>query len=389
MGLTKKILLAVSFILLSCQLAFGAAADMAVTVAGAGDGSGTAGDGTTLEWDNAMSLAQWEADVEGAMEAGDRYFILSGTYALTNDFNAPSAIGTAASPTKFIGVKTGTTAEPPTFSDWAFTTDRPLIQAGAWVFTGTLPDFLHIHNLRMTTTDSVGLSVDNQCLIQNSKVYQSSGSAFEAMQIGNECSVINCDLQSDNGQALFSSFGGTHLIAGNYFHDSVTGFEPDNTDDNIIIGNIFDTCTTGIEALDSNSNYVLYNTFYNCTTGYHTNEVAGHGVYISNIFDECTTPADWGSALGAEWFDYNSWDGDASSNVNVTVGGNSIDSDITLGDPGNGDFTVAAASAPLDAGFQMGPNQGLKAGVDTKWNIGQDQDDNTVGGTTDIFGWLN
>ena len=74
------------------------------------------------------------------------------------------------------------------------------------------------------------------------------------------------------------------------------------------------------------------------------------------------------------------WVGDKSANTNVTAGLNSVDSDITLTDPGNGDFTLPDSSAAEGVGLMTSPNTGLKAGVDNNWNIGVDQTDTQAGG---------
>ena len=67
----------------------------------------------------------------------------------------------------------------------------------------------------------------------------------------------------------------------------------------------------------------------------------------------------------------------------ATTGGSSIVYGIVKGS----DFTVASGSNALDAALQIGTNQGATG--DYKLNIGADQDDNTAGGGTDIFGWVD
>ena len=73
-----------------------AAATMYVTVAGAGDKSGST-------WGNAMGLGEWETDVEATAEAGDIYYLEAGTYTLTNAFST-ALDGTDVAPIKIIGV---------------------------------------------------------------------------------------------------------------------------------------------------------------------------------------------------------------------------------------------------------------------------------------------
>ena len=114
------------------------------------------------------------------------------------------------------------------------------------------------------------------------------------------------------------------------------------------------------------------NTFSGCTNAI-TGGVAYNTFVFNNIFDECANPAAWTTAIPHNRFDYNSWDGDASSNTNVTIGPHAIDTNITL----NADFSVQASSDVLDAGMQQSADTGI-AGADFKVNIGADQDDNAA-----------
>ena len=378
----KKLLLTLSFILLGCQLAFGAAADMAVTVAGAGDGSGTAGDGITLEWDNAMSLAQWVTDSEVSSEAGDRYFIAAGTYTLTSDFNTARS-GSSVAPISYIGVKAGTDAEPPTSADWAYGSDRPVIAATTWDFRVT--SYWHIKNLELTTAEIYGMLTKVGCIVENCKSTQSSVSAnYAAFRTDTSAysKYIGCEGISTNGYA-FSLITGSDMH-GCYAHDSLVGVLSLNYSASIV-GCVIDTCTTGISIGARYDASIINNTIYNCTTGISIT-TGLRNVVINNIIDSCTTGASQTADYKDNFWDYNSWDGDASSNVNITEGNHSIDSDITLGDPGNGDFTLGSGSACLDAGLQPSTNIGLTG--DYKWNIGADQDDNTAAGGGSSIGWV-
>ena len=89
-----------------------AAATMYATVAGAGDKSGDT-------WAKAMDLAAWQADALNNSESGDIYYVAGGTYALAGGFDCNARIATAAAPISIIGVKSGTTNEPPVIGDWA------------------------------------------------------------------------------------------------------------------------------------------------------------------------------------------------------------------------------------------------------------------------------
>lgn len=85
---------------------FGAAATMYVTVAGAGGKTGA-------DWANAMSSAEFETDIEGAAEAGDIYYVMSGTYDYSGGAVATARDGAAANPVTVIidGCTTGISAD--------------------------------------------------------------------------------------------------------------------------------------------------------------------------------------------------------------------------------------------------------------------------------------
>ena len=107
----KKLLIILAISFLIPTICFGAATDMYVTTTGAGAKTG----GT---WADAFDLAAFEIDAEANAEAGDRYFFEAGTYTLTQNIAWNLQAGTGPLPIEVIGVKSGTTAEPSTTSDW-------------------------------------------------------------------------------------------------------------------------------------------------------------------------------------------------------------------------------------------------------------------------------
>lgn len=323
-----------------------AAATMYVTAAGAGDKSGSS-------WANAMGLAEWETDVENSAEAGDVYYVEEGTYTLTGAWST-ALDGSTTAMISIIGVLSGTSNEPPVFSDHATGANRPLIAAGANSFT--FDDYWHIENLRVTTTSGTGLRADTSARIVNCKSYNSSGTADrEAIYItSNYSRAIACEAQSDNGTAIYLGTYGSAIAC--YAHDSDEGIDVGSY--GAVALCVLDTCVIGVIAGAGNAYVILNNTFYTCTTGLSAT-TSNSVIVLNNIFDECTTPANWSTAeYKSNWFDYNSWDGDKSSNTNVTAGNHSIDTDITLGNPGNDDFSITTASdaynAALDAGDLTG-----------------------------------
>ena len=138
-----------------------AAATMYVTAAGAGGTDGT-------DWANAMNLAAWSSDAISSAEAGDIYYVQGGqTYTLAANWIAAND-GLVTSPITIIGVNSGTSAEPPTFSDWAIDdASRPIIAAGASDFI--FDNYWKFKNLSVTTTDSNGFRGDVGPQFENCK----------------------------------------------------------------------------------------------------------------------------------------------------------------------------------------------------------------------------
>lgn len=356
-------------IILSSENVYPAAATMYVTPAGANNKDGT-------DWDNAFSEAEWETDIEGGAEAGDIYYVAGGTYTLDSDIST-ARVGDSASPVKIIGVASGTTAEPPTFSDWAFGDDRPLIAAST--YTWNLDDFWQVYNIRMTTAEANGLDLNdgNYSAVINCKVEQNSETADQtAIYAGSYNHIISCEAISTAGQAIYPK--GSGLIMNCYIHDSKNGI--------LAVGytvfcfaNIIDTCSTAGVNLGAYFRWGLVNnTIYNCGTG--ISGQWGYGdIFINNIIDGCTTGASKSGSKLSDIWDYNCWD-NTTDTTNVTKGNNAVTADPGMTAPDDGDFTLGSGSNSLDAGLQVGTNEGATG--DYKVNIGADQDDVAAAGTT-------
>jgi hypothetical protein len=315
----------------------------------------------------AMSLASTlDDEFFKQMVAGNIIYVEAGTYTFVEHVQANTA-GTATAPISIEGYQT-TRGDDPTGDN------RPLFACGAYVFR-TDRDYWYWKDLRMTVTHATGVTVGDRNIITNVKVHNSSATSdYEAFTSSSYVYFVNCEAISNAGNGIQTA--NVNYVIGSYVHDcGVTGIAG-TAGYAILINNIIDTCATGV-SLYLHTSMLINNTFYNCTTGV-SGGTTYNSVVLSNIFDECTTPASWDTEQKSNWFDYNSWDGDKSSNVNVTAGDNSIDSDITLTDPANGDFTLGSGSACIDVGLQVGTNQGAVG--DYKWNIGADQDDVTAAG---------
>ena len=364
----KRLILSLLILGLCQSLCFSAAMTLAVTPAGAGDKSGENGSGVA-DWQNAMGEAEFETDVETATEAGDSYFLAGGTYNLGSSI-ATGRDGLVTAPILITGVKAATTAEPPTVTDWAYGTDRPLIVGGAWAFE--FDNYWQIRNLRVTSTrsgSSAGMGCDAGCLMYNCKADNtSSGRGLDCDGI-----MISSEATSATGSGIVSS----GLIINSYAHDSGICIQAGST--LTIASSVADTCTTGIGIAASNDVIVINNTIFNSTTGISGTSGFRHRI-LNNIIDTCTMGAEWTTETPINYFDYNAWGNNTDDVALVTQGENAITSASTyIASAGGGDFTVASGSGVLDVGLQFDTNIGVTG--DYKVNIGVDQDDNTPAAT--------
>jgi len=334
-----------------------------VTVAGAG-----AKDGTT--WANAMGFAEFETDVEASVEAGDRYFLEEGTYTLTSSLTTLTD-GITTAPIQMIGVKSGTTNEPPVFSDYPTGDNRPLFACAANAF-----DFDNLwqwRNLRWTITTSRGVDVDIGHQFENCKSTNSSGTGNRsAFSVVASCHYILCEAISDLGNAF--STGANNRYMGCYVHDSVTGFLMAGSSDNQLIYNcVIDTCTTGLSIANAGiGNMILSNTIYNCITAMDLGTGCDYEMIVNNIFDANTTGVDFADANRTYILDYNVYD-NGTDVVNVIKGGNSVTGDPLMQDPANGFFTLKSGSPALRVG--LCPDEDVGTATPCDWNIGQSQND--------------
>ena len=374
----KKLI--VLLMLCRCSTAFGAALDMAVTVTGAGDGSGVSGG--VLEWDNAMSMAQFIVDVNGSAEAGDRYFVMEGTYSIpaATPINSSGQDGTGLAPIQIIGVKTGTIAEPPTSADWAYTTARPIIDGSTNTEETDWGDFYIFRNLYLQTDSSTGNATGVNLYAENCKFENTKNTTdgYEALSPGNYAKLVKCEVTgSASGTGMYIT-GGLYLDTC-YFRDSAVGLRFSSALVSMVVNCIFDTCgTAGINILNTDNHILNGNVFHGCAIG--INSVDGGAILaINNVFNECPIPIAWDAEQVSNYFNFNSYDGDEISNENITDGGDSINDDIDLNDPATGDFTVKNSSSEItNAGLKFDTNVGVTGTY--KKNIGVDQDDNVASG---------
>lgn len=274
-----------------------------------------------------------------------------------------------------------------TRSDNPVGANRPAIAAAGNAFS--FDNLWQIKNLIVTATSSSGLRADIGAKIINCKVTNSSGSANRAAATVNAGStgglVSLCELISTNGRGVV--VGAHSVVIGCYIHDSTAGILTGGSDRATVYGCIIDTCTTGISTTAGADNHrILQNTFYANTTAMDVAATCDGWVICNNIFDANTDGVKWGDSDDSLYMDFNCWDNSTDVSGGIVKGDNSVTGDPGLTDPANGDFTLGSGSNCLDAGLQVGVDQGATG--DYKVNIGADQDDvaAAAGGTPFIIG---
>lgn len=315
-----------------------AAENYAVTVAGAGDKSGR--NGGEMDWQNAMGMAEWLTDMTDNAEAGDVYYVEEGTYTLVGAFST-ARNGTDALPINIIGVLSGTSNEPPIFSDHAFAANRPLIACAANSFV--LASYWIIKNIDFTTTETNGVKGGTGFAIYNCKSDNSGAATRYGFNLDSIGRAYGCEAISDNGWAFRLNGGG--LVLACYAHDSVEAYYVSGTTE-AIVNCIADTCTNGITLFSRNAVSVIHCTIYNCSNAGIRGSTAKYCNFLNNIIDACGTGADWSGEIKSNYWDYNCWD-NTSDTTNVTKGDNAQTGDPGLNNPANGDFSVTTGDAKV------------------------------------------
>jgi hypothetical protein len=257
-------------------------ADWYVTAGGAG-----IKDGTT--WAKAFDEAAYEIHKEGALVAGDYHWIEDGAYTLDSDVDSSARDGTAISPVLEIGVKGGTTNEPPVYSDWSLdTADKPFFDGVTFIIK--VGDYYKIKNINFESSATAALETGLGCIIENCKFNNDIGvvSVNFALKCFTQCKVMNSEIESLKGNGLSISNDGRILF--NYIHDCpeathvTRGNGITNASRSIFAFNILDECNIGINSSSDDDNVLLNNTFYETDTG--LSETDGIGwLCINNIME--------------------------------------------------------------------------------------------------------
>lgn len=327
-----------------------AAATMYVTRTGSG---GSPNGGTS--WDDAFSMAEFKTDYEGSCEAGDIYYLRDdGTdWGIAEDLY-PFADGTATAPIKIIGVKSGTTATPPTSADWATGGDRPVIAMSSYYFS--LRDYYMLFNFEFTGTDSNILLVDSYNTVFNVKCTNSSEIAGrDAIHSSTTpYNIIGCDLASTEGCAFGITGSDFGNLVGCYLHDSEYGAELDAW--STIALCVISKCDTyGINIVDRTGSLVINNTLWGNGSGTGIYGTSGGGnAFINNIIDNWTTEANYTSVVPSNFWAFNCWGDAAPTRTNITPYLGNVDSDPSLSNPAAEDFSIDTNSSADDAAVDAG-----------------------------------
>lgn len=342
---------------------------MYVTVTGGGSGR------TGVDWDHAFAMSDFLTDFTTNAEDGDVYYVAGGTYDFATHMNASALDASAASPIYVIGVKSGTTNEAPEYSDFAYGNDRPLFNCTTNSVNFICGDYFVVRNIRFVMDDTNGFKSGSYSRIINCKSANDTGTtpSYEAFTLESGSMLISSEASStSNGNAI--ECGTICRIIGCYIHSSAGGIEC--APYTVVNGCIIADNTVGIIAATQSSCTIINNTFHSCTTGITSTTSYGM-VLINNFFDECSTPIT-SDGIPINMYDYNAFDGDYASNINVVYEYVYDNSDVTLG----ADYSLpSTASTLIGTGLMVGANQGISGTPDYGINIGADQDDNASGGT--------
>ena len=203
---------------------------------------------------------------------GNKFYIKTGTYTLTTNVSV-SADCTALAPCKVIGYKL-------THGDNPVGDDRPILVAADWITQWD--NYWNVENIRVSTTNTNGLTLDIDGHVSNCKSVNSS-------QTANRYAILVDGLiHNSEGVSYFGIALRTNMFVSNsYAHDSLTCIYA-GLNGGLVYGNIAENCGTGIYTVQASA-ITAQNTLFANTKGIDANSSFFNNLFSGNIFHSNTT----------------------------------------------------------------------------------------------------
>ena len=294
-----------------------------------------AGNGTTSTVGGPNGAWTWNQMQADDANYGDTYYLKSGTYTLTADFESGSGLGSA----------------PVIFEGWDVTpgdnpigNNRPLIAAGG--YECSIGQCTHCRNMRFTSSYFLGVFGDGQVIFTNCSAVNSASALSYAAAFGGRGVWINCDASSN-----YIAFEVIGPVIGCLAYNSPSGIQARR---GLAYGNILYNCSfAGVNIwpfTEFDGTFVQNNTFWSCDHGVHGRDDHMNAI-LSNIFDHGNIGVYWEVPTGEHivWLDFNNF---------VEINNNDFncdDGDYTTSEPPDffnqpaGDYRIGPATK--GAGF--------------------------------------
>ena len=333
-------------------------ADFYATVSGAGlhDGS---------SWANAFDKDEVQTYLNASAAAGDNFYFAEGTYSYFA-LSGTDKSGTSTAPISFIGVKTGTTNEPPLPSDWAYGTARPLISLSSSQYYRLGFNYGTCKNIRFEGDRTSHIAYANSYLIvyncdfTNINSASSNARCLAIYGYGLDLHVASCTFNSYNGWALAG--GSRTMVTTCVFNLNTNGSGAYGDSGLEVFNCIFNKGIGGI-GFNGSGNSAINCNFYSLTNGIYINTQSLMMIF-NNDFSSCTNAiiANKSGVIDKSiYFDYNNfynntndmtWD-NGSSEDNSAKGPHTTSNDPGYVNAASGDFTLSSTSLLIDAGLGM------------------------------------
>jgi hypothetical protein len=333
---------------------------MYVTAAGAG-----VKDGTT--WAKAMGSTEFITDLTGSAEPGDIYYIAEGSYSVTATCTV-AANGTAALPITLIGVKSGTSNDPPVYADYADTNlsvsatdERPVFACTIYLFTFT--NYCKVYNLAFTGSGTSLVVTGTSNILYNVKSTNTGVATRYAFNTGTMTTLIKCYGESTNGYGVYSVTFGCSMLFCDFAHMHTGIYINVNGPYATIAFCGFHDGITGINMLASYGIRILNCSFWGITNLVSASSASG-AICINNALQWAINGFIWTTQEDFSFFFNNhiSNEGGGLTNpwVNVSTDPPHEDPDVTSGELGwSTNFALSSTTTGRDTGMSASLNVGL------------------------------